>query len=108
MLGNIRIGNKSRGDEGIYVGRPSVFGNPFRQDNDFTRDAAILEYAAFLRHEIQTPCSKVNRALKQLAMRVANGEDLVLTCWCAPKRCHAEIIREVVLDLACHVQCKHV
>lgn len=69
----------------VYVGRPSPWGNPFRMKSEADRDKVCdLFEAALLRKFEQDPDAK--RRLKE-ALR---GKDLV--CWCAPKRCHADIL----------------
>lgn len=32
-----------------------------------------------------------------LAVRVSLGENIALLCWCCPKSCHADIIKEYIL-----------
>lgn len=104
-FGRIRIGLKNEDHPGgIYVGRGTPFGNPFKAtEMPGGREEAIERYDVYLQTEIQRPWSRLNAALKSLAHRVANGESIVLTCWCAPKRCHAEVIRDVVYDMARHL-----
>ena len=68
----------------VYVGRPSKWGNPFVIGRDGTRDEVIAKYRAWI---AQQPA--LLAALGEL-----HGKDLV--CWCAPERCHADVL----LDLA--------
>jgi hypothetical protein len=45
----------------------------------------------------------MSQAIKGLAARVGAGERMALRCWCAPKPCHAELIRDriaQVLDIS--------
>ena len=72
----------------VYVGRPTVFGNPFSHlpgtlatHRVATRDAAVDEYERWIRE---------NPALLARAKRELRGKDLV--CWCAPARCHADVL----------------
>jgi hypothetical protein len=98
VLGEVRIGNRHRGDEGIYVGRGTPLGNKFTAEK-YGREKAIQLYREWLLEQMRV-LSAPARALQQLAFRVANGEDLVLVCSCAPKACHAEVIREMALKIA--------
>lgn len=98
--GEVRIGNRRRGDEGIYVGRPSIFGNPFRVSEDHGRADVIAQYEEWLAVEMKRSTSPVVSALKQLALRVAYGGNITLVCWCWPKACHADVIRHQILRLA--------
>lgn len=69
----------------VYVGRPSPWGNPFHMREEAERDKVCdLFEAALLRKFEHDPDAK--RRLKE-ALR---GKDLV--CWCAPKRCHADVL----------------
>lgn len=65
----------------VYVGRPTKFGNPFLVGVDGTRDDVIQKYEEWV---LQQP--ELIKAIK-LELR---GKPLI--CWCAPKRCHAEIL----------------
>ena len=66
--------------EAIYVGRPSVWGNPFRIGPDGTRDEVVALYAQWLDNQ--------PGLLAQLGE--LRGRDLV--CWCAPLPCHADVL----------------
>ena len=74
----------------IYIGRPSKWGNPFSHvPSQFsikiakTREEAIQLYAEW----IQTQ-PKLLATLHEL-----KGKRL--GCWCAPNRCHGEILAEL-------------
>lgn len=66
--------------DAIYVGRPSIFGNPFIIGKHGTRSEVIEKYRLYL-------LSK-KHLLEQLT--ILTGKDLV--CWCAPQPCHADIL----------------
>ena len=80
----------------VYVGRPSIWGNPFshrfgtrpefRVD---TQEDAIDEYARWLREQPQL----VERAKRELRGKV-------LACWCAPEPCHAEVLARIANEEA--------
>lgn len=68
----------------VYVGRPTKWGNPFKEGRDGTREEVITKYADWLDGMMFN-----NRLdLDELA-----GKDLV--CWCAPLPCHADILLEL-------------
>lgn len=69
----------------VYVGRPSKWGNPFTIGKDGSREEVIAKYRRWL---LGQP------ALVAAARTELRGCDLV--CWCAPLRCHAEVLRAVV------------
>lgn len=68
----------------VYVGRPSVFGNPFVIGKDGTRDDVIDKFEAWLLDHPEL-IARVKKELK--------GKDLV--CWCAPARCHADVLLRI-------------
>jgi hypothetical protein len=101
----IRVLNKKHGatDEYIgreYIGRPSPLGNPFPLRRESERDEVIDKYAKWLNQKLT---EKTNNAQKKEIVRlykklVANGE-LNLVCWCAPKKCHGDVIKNVLVGL---------
>lgn len=75
----------------VFIGRPSKWGNPFSHlDNtraEFkvnTREEAIDKY----REWIQTQPELMN-SLYEL-------DGKILGCYCKPKRCHGDILRELI------------
>ena len=78
-------------EDAVYVGRAegrvglrkSKWANDYRVGCDGTLDEVIEKYRAWL---LQQP--DLLAALPEL-----RGRDLA--CWCAPKRCHAEVLLEL-------------
>ncbi len=95
----IRIENKKtyRG-EGVYIGRPSLLGNPFKIGQHGTREEVVQRYKAWLWRQIQLR-GEVYEELKRLAAIAKQGE-LVLICWCKePGRsvqCHGDVLESAV------------
>lgn len=69
----------------VYVGRPSIWGNPFTVEAH-GRGQALKLYEQWIRDPEQA-------GLRALADRELRGRDLV--CWCAPRACHAEILMSI-------------
>ncbi len=68
----------------------SVLGNPFKVGRDGTLDEVITQYEMWLAGQIILSAGEPQRAaLRELT------EDSVLGCWCAPKRCHCEVIEKL-------------
>lgn len=92
----IRIENKKtyRG-EGVYIGRPSLIGNPFRIGAHGTREQVIARYREWLWQQIEQQ-GEVYRELCRLADE-ARDSDLTLICWCKEQGrevgCHGDIVR---------------
>lgn len=75
----------------VYVGRPTKWGNPFSHKPETlakykvaTRDEAVESFERWLLAQPELV------AAARLELR---GKDLV--CWCAPARCHAEVLMRV-------------
>ncbi|RLG55659.1 MAG: hypothetical protein DRN95_07630 [Candidatus Hydrothermarchaeota archaeon] len=93
----IHVKNKRHGDDGIYVGRPTPLGNPFKETRDGTRDEVIEKYRPWLLDQLDSDNSTSMLFLRLFELLCREGE-LTLVCWCAPKRCHAEVIRDLLLE----------
>jgi Domain of unknown function (DUF4326) len=70
----------------VYVGRPTIYGNPFPIGKD-GQEACVARYEEWLYAPEQA-------ALREQATSELRGRDLV--CWCAPETCHADILLELV------------
>lgn len=87
-----RVKNKykdSPQDNDVYIGRPSIFGNPFVIGKDGSREEVIEKYRQF----IQKP---ENAALRQKAKSELMGKNLV--CFCSPLPCHGDVLLEIAND----------
>ncbi len=70
----------------IYVGRGTVYGNPFFITDYGSVQAVIERYRTWIYQPEQA-------FLRKQMERELRGKDLV--CWCAPRICHADIIMEI-------------
>jgi hypothetical protein len=70
----------------VYIGRPSIWGNPFVIGKDGTRDQVIKKYEAWLVQQ---------RDLME-RLHELRGKDLV--CWCAPCACHGDVLMRLAND----------
>lgn len=75
---------KNTPDEAVYIGRPSIWGNPFVIGKDGNRDEVIAKYRTWL---LARP-GLIEKAKRELA-----GKDLV--CYCSPSPCHGDVLIEV-------------
>lgn len=100
----ITVVNKRKYDgKGVYIGRPSPLGNPFPLMDDRYRDEVISDYRRWLYN-----CLRVNscmafpemsdqeRELLKLKRIHDRKGELTLICWCKPKRCHGDVIKEIL------------
>lgn len=72
--------NLRTSDYDIYIGRPSVWGNPFTIGKDGTRKEVIEKYRLWFNHRV-------------LDLRQLEGK--VLGCFCKPLPCHGDILVEL-------------
>jgi hypothetical protein len=71
-----------------YIGRGSVFGNRNRISDGLSRDQVIEMYRSDVRN---------SEDLQELIRRLpANA---ILGCWCAPEKCHGDVIMEMWREL---------
>lgn len=78
------INVRSYAGKALYIGRPSVYGNPFRLENESLRDFVLLQFAEYWYAPEQT-------WLRERVLKSALLDDK-LACYCAPRRCHGDII----------------
>ncbi len=90
----IRVARKGQGFQGFYVGRPMPLGNPFRLLREEDRDQVVNQYATWLERQVRRGNPEVVRALEELYRALRHRGNITLLCFCAPKRCHGEIIAE--------------
>ena len=84
-----------------YIGRGSPLGNPFRihdYGSKVERDEVVEKYRQYFEREYKNNDAML-RELRRLYRIAANG-DLILGCFCAPKRCHGEVIKEFLERMA--------
>jgi hypothetical protein len=91
----ITVGNKKQGARGIYVGRPSLLGNPFAMQSEATRAQVIRDYEDWLAEQLLDPRSAASIEIYRPAA-LARKQDICLVCFCAPKACHADIIKRTI------------
>lgn len=108
-MNKILIENKRRythnlNDYAFYIGRGSVLGNPFTHiPKEFTkaefqvrtREESINSYRIWIKEKIEQKDYQILSFLKELAQTYLE-HDIHLVCYCAPKSCHGEVIKEIV------------
>ena len=68
----------------IYIGRPSKWGNPFTIGRDGTREEVMEKYRKWVPTQSQLMAS-----LHELVGKTVG-------CWCKPKDCHGDILKQLV------------
>ena len=87
------------GKDAIYVGRPSVLGNPFtvRQHGE---GVCIEKYKDWLNIQWMTGNQVVKAEINRLTDMLIEQGSLTLMCWCHPKPCHADVLAKALLNRA--------
>lgn len=85
---------KPDGREWVYIGRPSIYGNPVVLRGEDSRGRVVRLHDDYLINRYhQDP--EFARAIQRL-VDLAEQDDLVLVCWCSPKPCHGDNIKRLV------------
>lgn len=77
----MRVVNTKRHRFTHYIGRPSLFGNPFVLGRDGDRDRVITMFEQMARRD-----PSMLAAIKVLP------ENAILGCYCKPLACHGDVI----------------
>lgn len=89
----------------VRVDRQSILGNPFYMKSESERNNVCNKYKMYFDKQFKdcvennTKFSKsfVNELQRLVNIYKEHGK-LRLFCWCTPKRCHAETVKEYILD----------
>jgi hypothetical protein len=81
--------------KGVYIGRGSVFGNPYRIGVDGNREEVIELYRRYLFNSVKAE-SELYQAVMGLCDKLTRDGQLNLICHCAPLRCHGEVLRNCI------------
>jgi len=99
-MSKTKVVNVKKKDFDVYVGRAvptyydariqagSEFANPFSINDRVTRDQAIEQYREHI-------ISKLKKNPK-LRNRLMQMEGKKLGCWCSPRRCHGDVLVELI------------
>lgn len=99
---NIKLPNKT------YIGRGSIFGNPYSHLNTIslfkkyrckTREEAINKYELYLSEQFKSD-PRLSNAILDLVEKYIKGEELNLICFCKPKACHGDIIKQLIINIS--------
>jgi hypothetical protein len=93
----------------VYIGRPRGnaplgLGNPFRVGAEYKQGEAVEAFRQYARTEWNNPQNPLRQQITALAQRALAGEDLKLVCWCKPKACHGDVIKEAIEALVLRLQ----
>lgn len=80
-----------RPEGSAYIGRPTIYGNPFHIGRDGDRTAVINLYRQYFMNRMR------NDEVFRLAVHGLKGR--VLVCHCKPMDCHGDVIAEYLNGL---------
>lgn len=78
---NKHTADAARIEAGVYIGRPSKWGNPFFIGMHGNRAEVVAKYEEYIR---------AHPTLMEAAKTELRGRDLV--CFCAPNACHGDVL----------------
>lgn len=93
----INVVNKHHGAKGEYIGRGSPLGNPFPIGQFLSREDVVAEYRRYIAAKIEKNDPVIVNELTRL-FYIAQERPLNLVCFCAPKACHGDVIKEILLS----------
>ena len=68
----------------VYIGRGSIYGNPYVIGVDGTREEVIEKYRKYFNERIASD--------EEFKKEVLTLKNKILCCYCAPKSCHGDVI----------------
>lgn len=75
--------NVSKESADVYIGRPSIFGNPYTIGKDGDRKQVIEKYRSWFYNKLKNDWFHT---------KVLELKDKKLGCWCSPLECHGNVI----------------
>lgn len=91
-----RVGEKDPGYLGVYVGRGSPLGNPFRMRGEGDRELVCQQYLEWIISKSQERGSPQRKEIKRLRRISRRGFRIRLECFCHPRQCHADTIKMLI------------
>lgn len=82
----------------IYCGRGSALGNPFKMDSEADRDIVCAQYENYFKQKVVIERNQsMLRQINQIRNTLHVKGSVKLGCFCAPKKCHCETIKNYIL-----------
>jgi hypothetical protein len=80
-----RVVNRHKEPYDVYIGRPTIYGNPFHIGTDGTREEVVAKYKEYAKQRLD------DKALQFLVGKT-------LGCSCKPKPCHGDVLIELLVE----------
>lgn len=78
----------------VYCGRGSALGNPFPMADESQRNVVCDKYEEWFGDQVNGDGSQEFMLQLEGIEQLAKYGDVSLRCFCAPKRCHCETIKD--------------
>lgn len=75
----------------VYIGRGSIWGNPYKIGRDGTREQVIEKYRVHIVKRLLIEEGLVDELMK------LDGQ--TLGCYCKPESCHGDVLVEIIEEL---------
>lgn len=99
-IGKITVGRVHRDmpyTTNIRIDRGTPLGNPFYMQDESQRDTVCDKYEEHFDKNVALEGDLRNEVIR-LYRLVRDGYSINLQCWCAPKRCHGDTIKNFILE----------
>jgi hypothetical protein len=87
---NLKVINRYKEKETIYIGRGSPLGNPYRLHKGAAKGSTLQAYSQWIKKKVMALDTDVMTAL----LAIKDGDKL--GCFCKPQVCHGDIIVKIV------------
>ena len=71
----------------VYIGRPSMYGNPYKIGRDGTREDVLTKYYWYI------------KGSDWYMKKIYELKGKTLGCHCKPKRCHGDVIISLIEEM---------
>lgn len=89
-VGNLRNLQLKENEILIKIDRSTIVGNPFYMKREEERNTVCDKYNEYFYKQIAIS-SKFNKYILDIIEK-SKTKDIILGCWCHPKRCHGDTI----------------
>ena len=75
----------------VYCGRPSIWGNPYSH-----KETTLSQYKVKTKKEAISKYREYLLKNEELLTRLPELQDKKLGCWCAPDKCHCDVLIDLL------------
>jgi hypothetical protein len=79
--------------DAIYIGRPTIWGNPWKIQKGSPRRYVIGKYREWLEGTLHIP--RLEEQRQEILRRLPELKGKYVWCYCAPAACHGDVLVEL-------------